>query len=217
MDELFGRADDDHDHDDVCDGAFTEQQVDQDLLSSQSVTPREAHDSANDPRDAVPCERQQGDHGATASPRWRRVGAHPHALGQTDVNGEEGIHGNPLEWRVQLHAVLLWHSAGLPPVFAAIVGSFFALLACLVLVLARSPRAASAHRGATTTTTTTTTAAAATATAAAAAAAAASGRLVVQGHELRSAQDAVSLPCPGSHIVGGGHVWIEAEISSVAQ
>lgn len=41
----------------VCDVAFTKQQVDQDLLSSQSVTPCETHDSANDPRDAVPRER----------------------------------------------------------------------------------------------------------------------------------------------------------------
>lgn len=36
---------------------FTQQQVDQDLLSSQSVAPCETHDSANDPRDAVPRER----------------------------------------------------------------------------------------------------------------------------------------------------------------
>ena len=37
--------------------SFTKQQVDQDLLPSQSVTPRETHNSANDPRDAVPCKR----------------------------------------------------------------------------------------------------------------------------------------------------------------
>lgn len=76
---------------------FTKQQVDQDLLAGQCVAPCETHNSANDPRDAMPRERQQGDHGAAASPGGRRVGAHPHALGQTDVNGEQGVHRDPLE------------------------------------------------------------------------------------------------------------------------
>lgn len=79
------------------DGVFTEQQIDQDLLAGQRVAPAETHNSANDPRDAVARERQQGDHGAAASPGGRRVGAHPHALGQADVNGEQGVHRYPLE------------------------------------------------------------------------------------------------------------------------
>lgn len=82
------------------DEEFTKQQIDQDLLAGQRVAPCETHNSANDPRDAVPRERQQGDHGAAASPGGRRVGAHPHALGQTDVNGEQGVHRYPLEWGV---------------------------------------------------------------------------------------------------------------------
>lgn len=77
--------------------AFTKQQIDQDLLASQSVAPCETHNSTNDPRDAVPCKRQQGNHGAAASPGGRRVGAHAHALGQTDVNGEQGVHRYSLE------------------------------------------------------------------------------------------------------------------------
>lgn len=80
-----------------CGVAFTKQQVDQDLLPSQSVAPCETHNSPDDPRDPVPCESQQGDHGAAASPGGRRVGAHPHALRQTDVNGEEGVHRYSLE------------------------------------------------------------------------------------------------------------------------
>lgn len=36
---------------------FTQQQIDQDLLTSQSVAPCQTYDSANDPRDAVPRER----------------------------------------------------------------------------------------------------------------------------------------------------------------
>lgn len=170
---------------------FTEQQVDQDLLPSQRVTPGQAHDRANDPRDAVARERQQGEHGAAASPGGRRVGAHPHALGQGDVNGEEGVHGDPLEGRVQLHAVLLRHLAGVLPVLAAAVGGFLTRLARLVFDLTGSPGAAAALGRS---------------DAAAAAAAAAEG--LVQRHELRSAQDAVSLPSSGSHIVSGGHVWM---------
>lgn len=175
---------------------FTEQQVDQHLLPCQSVTPRETHNGANDPRDAVPCERQQGHHGAAASPRRRRGGAHSHALGEADVNGEEGVHRYPLERRVQLHAVLFRHLSGLSPVFAAAVGGFFIGLAALVLYWTRSPAAPSAFRGS---------GAAATATAASAGACA--GGLLVQGHELGSAQDTVPLPSPGSHIVSRGHVW----------
>lgn len=185
-----------------CGVAFTQQQVDQDLLPGQRVTPREAHNGANDPRDAVARERQQGHHGATASPGGRRVGAHPHALGQTDVNGEEGVYGYPLEWRVQQHAVLLWHLAGLPLVLAAVVGGFLARLARLVLDLTRSPCAAPALRGA---------AAGAASSRSAAAAGVASDGLMVQWHELWSAQDAVPLPRPGSHIVTGGHVLDRAE------
>lgn len=80
-----------------CDEVFTKQQIDQDLLAGQRVAPCETHNSANDPRDAVARERQQGDHGAAASPGGRRVGAHPHALGQADVNSEQGVHRYPLE------------------------------------------------------------------------------------------------------------------------
>lgn len=76
---------------------ITKQQIDQDLLASQRVAPCEAHYRANDPRDAVACQRQQGDHGTAASPGGRGVGAHPHALGQMDVNGKEGVHRYSLE------------------------------------------------------------------------------------------------------------------------
>lgn len=134
-------------------------------------------------------ERQQGDHGAAAPPGGRRVGAHSHALGQADVNGEEGVDRYSLERGVQLHAVLLWHLAGLSPVLAATVGRFFGRLARWALVLPRSPGAASALRGA-------------------GPGAAGGAEGLVQGHELRSAQDAVSLPRPGSHVVARGHVWI---------
>lgn len=167
-----------------CDGAFTQQQVDQDLLSCQSVAPCETHDSANNPRDPVARQRQQGDHGAAASPGGGRVRAHPHAFGQADVNGEEGVYGDSFEGRVQLHAVLLRHLGGLSPVLAAVVGRFLGLLAALVLGLRRSSGAAAALRG--------------------------SGcgprGLMVQGYELRSAQDAVPLTHPGSPRVSRGHV-----------
>lgn len=80
-----------------CGVSFTQQQVDQDFLSSQSVTPSQTHNGANDPRDPMPGERQQGDHGAAASPRGGRVCTHTHALRQTDVDGQERVHGDPLE------------------------------------------------------------------------------------------------------------------------
>lgn len=176
-----------------CGAAFTEQQVDQDLLPGQRVAPAEAHQRADDPREAVPRERQQADHGAAAAPGGRRVGAHPHALGQADVDGEQGVDRYPLEGGVQQHAVLLGHSAGLPAVPAAAVGGVFARLARLVLDLTRSPGAASALRRA-----------AASSDDSSAAAAAAQG-LMVQGHELGSAQDAVPLPRPGSRVGTRGH------------
>lgn len=112
--------------------AFTEQQVDQDFLPGQSVAPGETHNGSYDPGDAVTCEGQQVHHGAAAPPGGGRVGAHPHALGQADVNGQQGVHGYPLEGRVELHAVLLWHPAGLPPVFAPIIRGVFSWLAVLV-------------------------------------------------------------------------------------
>lgn len=167
---------------DRLDVAFTQQQVHQDLLSSQSVAPCETHDSAKDPRDSVPSQGQQRDHGAAASPGGRRVGAHPHALGQTDVNGEEGVHGYSLEGRVELHAVFLRHFGGLPPVPAAAVGRFLALLAALGLHGSRASGAAAALCWAT-------------------------AGLLVEGYELGSIQDPVSLPDPGSHIESRWHFF----------
>lgn len=141
----------------------------------------------------MPRESQQGNHGAAASPGGRRVGAHPHALGQADVNGKQGVHCYSFEGRVQLHAVFLWHFGGLSSVPAASVGRFFTLLTCLVLDLTQSPWAASALSGGP----------------------AATEGLMVEGHKLRSAQDAVSLPRPGSHT--GGHTGgVGAKFSSVA-
>lgn len=189
-----------------CEEAFTQQQVDQDLLARQRVAPGQTHNGANDPRDAVARERQQGDHGAAASPGGGRVGAHPHALGQADVDGEQGVHGDPLEGGVELHAVLLGHPAGLLLVPAAAVGRFLTRLARLMLELGRPPSAASARA-----------AAAAAATAAAAAATAAAPTAVeglgVQGNKLGSAQDAVPLPRPGSP---RRHVEDQTESSSAA-
>lgn len=177
-------------------GAFTQQQVDQDLLAGQSVAPRQAHNRPDDPRDAVAGERQQGDHGAAASPRGRRVGAHPHALGQADVDGEERVHGDAFKRGVELHAVLLRHLARLPLVLAAAVGGLLARLTRLVLDWSGPPCATPALRGGTT-----------------AAAAAAAQWLLVQRHELGSAQDAVPLPRHGSRT--RGHVLDGANLSSV--
>lgn len=165
--------------------AFTQQQVHQDLLSSQSVAPCETHDSANDPRDSVPRKSQQSDHGATASPGGRRVGAHPHALGQADVNGEEGVHGYSLEGRVEQHAVFLRQFGGLPPIPAAAVGRFFALLAALGL----HDDGGSGASGA-------------------AAALGGAAWLLVEGYELGSIQDTVSLPDSGSHIERRWHFFL---------
>lgn len=155
--------------------AFTKQQVDQDLLPCQSVTPRETQESANDPRDAVACERHQGHHGAAASTGRVRVRANPHALRQADVYGEEGVLRDSLERGVQQHTVFFGQLAGLD--------RFLTRLACLVLDRTGSPRAPSALRGP---------------------AAAAQG--LVERQKLRSAQDAVSLPRPGSHSVTRWHV-----------
>lgn len=155
-------------------------------MSCQSVAPCETHDSAKDPRDPVACQRQQGDHGAAASPGGGRVRAHPHALGQADVDGEEGVYGDSFEGRVELHAVLLRHLGGLPPVLAAVVGRFLGLLAALLLGLRWSSGAAAALRGSD---------------------GGGPRGLVVQGYELRSAQDAVPLTHPGSPRVSRGHAW----------
>lgn len=171
----------------VC--VFTQQQVDQHLLACQGVAPGQAHNGADDPRDAVPGERQQGDHGAAASPGGRRVGAHSHALGQADVDGEQRVHGDAFERGIELHAVLLGHLARLPLVLAArataapsgAVGGLLSRLVCLVLDLGRAACSSSALGG----------------TAWTNATAAAQWQLV-QRHELWSAEDAVPFARRGS-------------------
>lgn len=79
---------------------LTQQQVDEDFLSSQRAAPPQADQSPTDPGEGMSREGQQGYHGTQRGPGAMGTHAHPETLGQADVNGEEGADGDALKRRV---------------------------------------------------------------------------------------------------------------------
>lgn len=102
-------------------------------MACQRAALHQADECPRDPGDAVPRYPQEVDHGASTTPGGGCVGAHPHPLGDADIDGQQGVEGDSLEGGVELHAVLFGQLLRLPPLLGvAALGTSSSGLAALL-------------------------------------------------------------------------------------